>query len=226
MPIADTGDVSSQPLEIQVMDAVAQGVTTSAGLSSALGATSSRVEAAVAWAVDHQMLLRHQMSEGEHLELTEGGLASVAMRRRLDASLGPDGQIDVSVLSRELGVAHQAMQQGQAEELARSQADVLVDDAEREAALSGLSQHFAEGAFDRAELDRRTTLALQARTRGDLHAATSRLDVPAPAPIPVTVSQGRTVVRVHPGAVTIVCVAFGGLVLLWLLQWLLVSLPR
>jgi uncharacterized protein DUF1707 len=218
--------VSHQPLEIQVLEAVAQGVTTSDGLVSTLHAEPAKVDAAVAWAVANQMLLRHHMSEGEYLELTDGGLASVAMRRRLAASVDAGGRIDLSVLSRELGVTYQAMQEGQADELTRSQAHVLVDDAERESAVAELSRHFAEGAFGQEELDRRTGLALQARTRGELHTALASLEADAPAPVPLRVTSARTTVRIDPNArkiVTIFVLAFIGL---WLANVLLVNVVR
>ena len=51
-----------------------------------------------------------------------------------------------------------------------SRPDERVGDAEREATLDRLAAHFAAGRLTEAELDERSTLAAEARTRGDLAA--------------------------------------------------------
>jgi DNA-binding PadR family transcriptional regulator len=45
---------------------------------------------------------------------------------------------------------------------------IWVSDADRERAVTSLGDHFAEGRLTRAELDERLTVALSARTAGDL----------------------------------------------------------
>jgi hypothetical protein len=164
-----------------VLDALARGVDTVSGLAQAVDEPAQAVDAAVTWAVSNGLATRMQLSQGEHIALTESGLASVATQRQLEAAIGPDGEIDIAALTRHTSAAWQAAQQGKAAELARSQAHVLVDDTEREAAVASLQGHYAQGAMDLAEFERRTTLALGAHTRGDLDVATAGLE-PATAP--------------------------------------------
>lgn len=174
-----------QPLEIVVLDRVASGASTPAALAEATGADPASVEAALTWAVGQGFLTRMSLRDGDYLTLTESGLASVAWQRRLLTVIGEDGEIDLAGLSRDYGAAHQAMQAGRYAALARSQAHLLADDAEREAAAARLGEHFAQGAFDRAELERRTALVLSARTRGDLHAALESLEPDPVTPAPM-----------------------------------------
>jgi hypothetical protein len=54
-----------------------------------------------------------------------------------------------------------------------------VGDAEREAAVAALGEHFAAGRIDRDELDRRLEAAYAARTRADLGQLFT--DLPGPA---------------------------------------------
>lgn len=171
-----------QPVEITVLDAVARGVDTVPALAEAVGEAPQAVETAVAWAAGRGFVTRMQLAQGEHIAITELGLASVAGQRRLEAAIGPDGQIDMEALNRQASADWQAAQEGRAAALARSQAHVLVDDAEREAAVAALREEYAQGAIDLAELERRTGLALSARTRGELGAATVDL-VPATPPV-------------------------------------------
>ncbi|MBT2211313.1 DUF1707 domain-containing protein [Actinomadura sp. NEAU-AAG7] len=56
--------------------------------------------------------------------------------------------------------------------------DVRVGDAERDAVMVALHDHFAAGRLDREELDERLGTTLAARTRGDLRAVV--LDLPDP----------------------------------------------
>lgn len=176
-----------QPLEIVVLDEIASGATTPAAVVAATGADAVSVEETLAWAVGEGLLTRMHLRDGDHLSLTESGLAGVAWQRRLRAAIGTDGRIDLVGLSREHGAARQAMHQGQQAAYEQSQAHLLAADAEREAAAARLGEHFAQGAFDHAELERRTALVLSARTRGDLHAALESLEPdppPAPAELP------------------------------------------
>ena len=177
------GGPAQQPIEIRILDAVARGAGTVPALGAATGEPAAKVDRAVAWAAGQGLLTRTQLSEGEHLALTENGIASVAMQRRLASLVGPHGEIDADAVVAQLGRTWQAMDAGRSEELARSQAHVLVDDAERTAVTAELQDHYAEGAIDLAELERRTSLALTARTRGDLDVALADLRPAAPAPL-------------------------------------------
>jgi hypothetical protein len=100
--------------------------------------------------------------------------------------VGPDGRIDVAEVGRQLGRSWQAIQEGRAAEAARSVAHVLVDDAERDATVTALRDHYAQGAIDLPELERRTQLALVAHDRGDLDAALADLQPVTPAAFPAT----------------------------------------
>ncbi len=164
-----------------MLDALARGMDNVPGLAQAVGETPQAVEAAVTWAVTNGLATRMQLSHGEHIALTESGLASVASQRQLEAAIGPDGEIDMAALNRQAAAAWQAAQDGQSAELARSQAHVLVDDTEREAAVASLQDHYAQGAMDLAEFERRTALVLGARTHGDLYVATADLEPAAVA---------------------------------------------
>ncbi|GGV07112.1 hypothetical protein GCM10010182_27630 [Actinomadura cremea] len=77
-----------------------------------------------------------------------------------------------------------------------------IGDAERDAVVVALHDHFAAGRLDRAELDGRMDAALAAKTRGDLGALVRDLPPPhglpeaakpRPAPVPGQVPWG------HPG---------------------------
>lgn len=176
MPFARGYGPHRQPLEIVVLDRVASGASTPAAVVAATGAEPATVEAALAWAVGQGFLTRMALRDGDYLRLTESGLVSVAWQRRLLTVVGEDGEIDLAGLSRDYGAASQAMRAGQQAALEESQAHLLADDAEREDAVARLGEHFAQGAIDHAELERRTALVLSARTRGDLHAALESLE--------------------------------------------------
>ena len=220
MPFPPGSGPHQQPLEIVVLDRVASGASTPDAVVAATGADPVSVEAVLAWAVGQGFLTRMPLRDGDHLTLTETGLANVAWQRRLMRVVGEDGEIDVAGLSRDLGAAHQAMQAGQHAARERSQAHLLADDAQRDAAAARLGEHFAQGAFDRAELERRTALVLSARTRGDLHAALESLEpdpvVPAPmgplvitrAPVPtLDVAKAVQVMRMVGTLVLVVFLA-------------------
>jgi hypothetical protein len=57
-----------------------------------------------------------------------------------------------------------------------------IGDAERDAVMVALHDHFAEGRLDRAELDERMEAVLGSRTRGDLRAIVR--DLPSPTGLP------------------------------------------
>ena len=165
-----------QPLELAVLDQVARGAADVPSVSAALRADPYQVADAVSWAVEEGLLSRMLLTESEHLTLTAGGLASVAWQRRLSEAVDAEGRIDVDAITRDVASAQRAALEGEAAAIERSHAHVLVDDAERDAATAELARHFAEGAIDRSELERRTELALQARTRGDLGEALAALE--------------------------------------------------
>ncbi|MDL4816169.1 DUF1707 SHOCT-like domain-containing protein [Actinomadura opuntiae] len=60
--------------------------------------------------------------------------------------------------------------------------DIRIGDAERDAVMVALHDHFAAGRLDRGELDERLDAALSAKTRGDLRALVR--DLPAPTGLP------------------------------------------
>ncbi len=169
------------PLQIAILDALVDGAATSADVAQRTGASPRAVDLAVGWAAGQSLLTRLPLPDGELLTLTQAGLAHIAWERRMRAVVGPDGEIDIAGISRDYAATQQAMRSGQAAELERSQAHLLVDDAERDAAIASLREHYAEGALDDAELDRRTTVALSAKTRGELRGALEALELPASA---------------------------------------------
>ncbi|GGQ44489.1 hypothetical protein BKA00_003216 [Actinomadura coerulea] len=63
--------------------------------------------------------------------------------------------------------------------------EIRVGDAERDAVMVALHDHFAEGRLDRIELDERLESVLAARTRGDLRALVRDLPSPTGLPEPV-----------------------------------------
>src|ERR1700734_2509685 len=63
-------------------------------------------------------------------------------------------------------------------------AEMKASDADRDAVLAVLSEHFQAGRLTSAELEDRTGRALAARTYGDLAALTADLPGPVPAPGP------------------------------------------
>ncbi|WP_307801726.1 DUF1707 SHOCT-like domain-containing protein [Actinomadura violacea] len=60
--------------------------------------------------------------------------------------------------------------------------DIRIGDAERDAVMVALHDHFAAGRLDRGELDERLDAVLTAKTRGDLRALVR--DLPAPTGLP------------------------------------------
>ncbi|QKW37639.1 DUF1707 domain-containing protein [Actinomadura sp. NAK00032] len=60
--------------------------------------------------------------------------------------------------------------------------EIRVGDAERDAVMVALHDHFAAGRLDRGEMDERLDTALTAKTRGDLRTLVK--DLPAPTGLP------------------------------------------
>jgi len=60
-------------------------------------------------------------------------------------------------------------------------ASLRVGDAEREAAVTALGEHYVAGRLDPDEFDARTTAAYAARTRGDVDALFADLPMPRPS---------------------------------------------
>ncbi|KAB2353012.1 DUF1707 SHOCT-like domain-containing protein [Actinomadura montaniterrae] len=60
--------------------------------------------------------------------------------------------------------------------------DIRIGDAERDAVMVALHDHFAAGRLDRGELDERLDAVLSAKTRGDLRVLVR--DLPAPNGLP------------------------------------------
>jgi hypothetical protein len=203
-----------EPVEVRLVDALARGVDTVPELAEALGVPAPEVAAAVTWAVDEGLATRMPLAQGEHLALTERGLTLAAIQQRLASAVGPDGEIDLATLGRQVGETWQAAQEGRAGELARSEAHLLADDADRDAVVARLNDQYAQGALSLDELERRSTLALTGHTRGDLAAATAGLEVPAPLGAGSLQRMVRTVLLVAGGLVALGIVMITLLVLL------------
>ncbi|RKS68860.1 uncharacterized protein DUF1707 [Actinomadura pelletieri DSM 43383] len=77
------------------------------------------------------------------------------------------------------------------------QDEIRVGDADRDAVMLALHDHFAAGRLDRGELDERLDTALAAKTHGDLRALVR--DLPPPTGLPEPASPAPTAVRRGPG---------------------------
>jgi hypothetical protein len=82
------------------------------------------------------------------------------------------------------------------------QDEIRIGDAERDAVMLALHDHFAAGRLDRGELDERLDAVLTAKTRGDLR--TLVRDLPSPTGLPEPANPDRA--RLEQGA----AVMFGG----------------
>lgn len=82
--------------------------------------------------------------------------------------------------------------------------EMRIGDAERDAVMVALHDHFAAGRLDRGELDERMDAVLSAKTRGDLRPLVR--DLPAPTGLPEPEKQAPAAVPWGPGA----AVMFGG----------------
>jgi Domain of unknown function (DUF1707) len=111
-------------------------------------------------------------------------------------------------------------------------AEMRASDADRDAVVSELGEHFQAGRLTAAELDERTGQALTARTYGELTGLLADLPASRPAsPIPAASSPGawsrpapgRMAPPLRPAlaglviAALVLAVAFGGWGLIWLL---------
>ncbi|TDC94242.1 DUF1707 domain-containing protein [Actinomadura sp. 7K507] len=84
------------------------------------------------------------------------------------------------------------------------QDEIRIGDAERDAVMVAMHDHFAAGRLDRGELDERMEAVLSAKTRGDLR--TLVRDLPDPTGMPALGEQARAPVPWGPGG----AVMFGG----------------
>jgi Domain of unknown function (DUF1707) len=108
-------------------------------------------------------------------------------------------------------------------------AGMRASDADRDAVVSDLGEHFQAGRLTLAEFDERTDRALAARTWGELREL--QTDLPATRPAPQIPSAGSSGGHPHlsPGRVAppiaavlvvgalVLAVAYGGWGLIWLL---------
>jgi hypothetical protein len=111
---------------------------------------------------------------------------------------------------------------------------IRTSDADRERVTTRLRDHFAEGRLTREELDERVTVALNARTFGELRRVL--VDLPEPAPVlqarvvPRAAGPGLAVRRRGPGILplallmmlAVILIPGGGWVFLAFLQVVLV----
>lgn len=164
-----------------VQEQVARGHHTVEALCAAVGAAEPQVAEALAWAVSQGLLSRSARPDGERFELTPQGAASLAFQQSVQRATGPDGGVDLGEVAGDLARAEESAASARREQQARDEAHLLVGPPERDAAVSLLEDHYARGTFDLAELERRTSLAMAARTRGDIAAATADLASAAPA---------------------------------------------
>ena len=106
-------------------------------------------------------------------------------------------------------------------------AGLRISDAERDAVVTELGEHFGQGRLDQAEFDERVTQALAARTEGDLDGLLADLPParePARAPAPRTWRRPVAAVPLLFALVLITTFAVGGRQhgwVLWPLWWLL-----
>ena len=117
-------------------------------------------------------------------------------------------------------------------------AAMKASDADRDAVVSDLSEHFQAGRLTAAELDERTGRALTARTWGELTELAADLPAPRPAAPPATPAAGRpqppaghtvpaaaVLVGLAIAAVVLIHAVHGGWGLIWLLLPVLRALP-
>ena len=111
-------------------------------------------------------------------------------------------------------------------------AELRIGDAEREAAVAALGEHYALGRITKEEFDERSDAAWSARTRADLRPLFADLKRPQPArpPVPAYGPRRRPWLGVF---VPLLCVLVGltilthlPLILIGLAVWFLVLRPR
>lgn len=166
-------------LYLDILDRLAAGDDTPEKLAAALGTDQQAMTDAVGWAVGSMLARRVTGVDGERLELTPQGQMVVGLRARAtqtpwasgaagDLDLGSVQPIDLEAMAREISQAWSTAQGVQIAGFQSMQQGLLVGDLEREAATNTVEEAYAAGRLDRAELDRRIQLALEAKTRGDL----------------------------------------------------------
>lgn len=97
-------------------------------------------------------------------------------------------------------------------------AEIRASDADRDAALSELSEHFQAGRLTAAEFDDRAGLALAARTWGELR--TLLRDLPAPTPAAAPQRPSRRPALVPLAAIGIAAGLLVGVAYGWWSLWL------
>jgi hypothetical protein len=90
-------------------------------------------------------------------------------------------------------------------------AAMRASDADRDAVVSDLSEHFQAGRLTAAELDERTGRALTARTWGELTELAADLPAPRPAASPATATPAAGRPQPRPGHTTPATAALAGL---------------
>lgn len=177
-----------EDLYLGIIDRLAAGDDTLAKLAASLDQRQQEVADAVGWAVGSLLVRRVPDSDGERLELTPQGQLVVDLRAQAvdapapepasDIDLGSVPQVDLQAMANELSRAWTMAQGVQIAAFQSVQSGLLVGDVEREAATNTLEEAYAAGRLDRAELDRRLDIALDAKNRGDLDRAVEGLVEP------------------------------------------------
>ena len=90
-------------------------------------------------------------------------------------------------------------------------ATMRASDADRDAVVSDLSEHFQAGRLTAAELDERTGRALTARTWGELTELAADLPALRPAALPATATPAAGRPQPRPGHTTPATAALAGL---------------
>ena len=103
---------------------------------------------------------------------------------------------------------------------------VRIGDAERDGAITALSEHFAAGRLSREELDERVEQAMSARFDADLTPLLADLPVPAPAqprkapPAPPAVQLVWALMPMLLVAVVVVALVTSSPWILWTMFWI------
>ncbi len=159
----------------ELQSQVARGHHTVDDLAAAVGKDPREVADALGWGVSQALLARSPRPGGDWFELTQQGVASLALRQSVERAVGRDGKVDLGEVAGDMARAAQAAEAARSLQQSQDEAHLLVDGPQRDAAVSFLEDHYARGTFDLAELERRSGLALAAHTRADLAAATADL---------------------------------------------------
>jgi hypothetical protein len=208
--------VTDHSLDLRILDALAQGATTPAEVATALGQSESAIDGSIRWAVGQGYVTAAQTPDGIALRLTPPG-STVANMRRGIVGLGT-GQGGVTDLVAQISQGWAEGQSEAAQQDRAAQAHLLVSDGERDAAVETLSRSYDESRIDLAELERRTGVALSARTRGDLAQALENLPAvsgPAHPPAMLTWLGRLPALRRLLGVVITALLVAGVLVVAW-----------